>query len=434
MKTRAVAKIKLIICGDDWKKIMYWMACVSNELNRERNIAIRRCVAYMQNNIDNKTVKKEDGRSLSYASYIDSFKTDPEFATKTLASHARIDAVNEFLKFKKDILKNMRSIPRMKDDSIPCRKQGRKIYKTDGRYFLEPSAMNKTKFEMIGINKDKSLSVILDGILSGAYDQHDSKLIKRKGFWYLYIVHSHEIITKSPNKNIVCGIDSNANSFNLLSLAIKDTPKRLFLGGMDDILKMTRKVSIQKKRSLQKNIKLTSSGHGRTKKLKALDRFENKEHEVRTNYNHLLSRETIKFCVANNVGMIRMEKLTGIHDDIQNKFLRRNWTYYQLQKMIEYKAKNQGIDIEYINPRYTSQTCSGCGHRAKENRVDQQHFVCQSCGLEINADYNAALNIASFDAQPFSRLEGEGNGLPLSHSPDTTPIDEKCKVSGSAGA
>jgi transposase len=34
-----------------------------------------------------------------------------------------------------------------------------------------------------------------------------------------------------------------------------------------------------------------------------------------------------------------------------------------------------------------------CGHIDKANRQTQEAFVCQRCGLELHADYNAALNI-----------------------------------------
>jgi transposase len=50
--------------------------------------------------------------------------------------------------------------------------------------------------------------------------------------------------------------------------------------------------------------------------------------------------------------------------------------------------------IERINPAYTSQTCSRCGHCAPENR-ESQAFRCQSCDHRDHADINAAINIAA---------------------------------------
>lgn len=54
--------------------------------------------------------------------------------------------------------------------------------------------------------------------------------------------------------------------------------------------------------------------------------------------------------------------------------------------MLEYKANN----LVRVNPAYTSQECSRCGHTCKENRVTQSIFKCVSCGHEDNADVDAA--------------------------------------------
>ena len=51
-----------------------------------------------------------------------------------------------------------------------------------------------------------------------------------------------------------------------------------------------------------------------------------------------------------------------------------------------------GIEIQKVNPAYTSQECHKCHYVAKNNRKDQKHFVCKSCGKVCNADVNAARN------------------------------------------
>jgi len=42
--------------------------------------------------------------------------------------------------------------------------------------------------------------------------------------------------------------------------------------------------------------------------------------------------------------------------------------------------------VVYVDPAYTSQTCSACGHVAKKNRPDQATFCCTSCGFAEHAD------------------------------------------------
>ena len=63
-----------------------------------------------------------------------------------------------------------------------------------------------------------------------------------------------------------------------------------------------------------------------------------------------------------------------------------------LVRRLEDKA---GGRVEIVNPAYTSQTCSTCGHRAPDSRESQAVFRCVNCGYQANADVNAAVNIAA---------------------------------------
>ena len=61
---------------------------------------------------------------------------------------------------------------------------------------------------------------------------------------------------------------------------------------------------------------------------------------------------------------------------------------------LEYKTQLTGRNrLILVNPAYTSQTCSKCGHCAKENRESQADFECGQCHARMNADLNATNNI-----------------------------------------
>ena len=59
---------------------------------------------------------------------------------------------------------------------------------------------------------------------------------------------------------------------------------------------------------------------------------------------------------------------------------------------ITYKALFRGLHIGHVNPAYTSQKCSRCGHVCEENRCGCL-FKCLKCGFAIHSDLNASRNI-----------------------------------------
>lgn len=65
------------------------------------------------------------------------------------------------------------------------------------------------------------------------------------------------------------------------------------------------------------------------------------------------------------------------------------------KSLLSYKLKERGKHLGLVNPAYTSQTCNSCGTIDKKSRVSQAEFVCTSCGILTNADYNASKNILS---------------------------------------
>ena len=107
--------------------------------------------------------------------------------------------------------------------------------------------------------------------------------------------------------------------------------------------------------------------------------------------------KTSKQLVSTNQRIIT-ENLTGIRKlyrkgNGQGKNYRaklNGWSYYELQRQIEYKSLFNGIPVIHVNPRGTSSKCSRCeGKILEENRM----IRCPQCDLHIDRDVNAARNI-----------------------------------------
>lgn len=63
----------------------------------------------------------------------------------------------------------------------------------------------------------------------------------------------------------------------------------------------------------------------------------------------------------------------------------------QFVQYCQYKAACAGTQILTVNPKYTSQICSGCG-MVRKKALDERWHSC-ACGCELDRDHNAAINI-----------------------------------------
>ena len=106
--------------------------------------------------------------------------------------------------------------------------------------------------------------------------------------------------------------------------------------------------------------------------------------------NHVISRRIVDS--LNKGDNIVMEDISGIRESARyNKWIHK-WAFRQLQSFIEYKSLMKGIRVVYVNPAYTSKTCSRC-HNIKTIR-DRGFVKCKTCGYSLNSDFNASINIA----------------------------------------
>lgn len=144
-------------------------------------------------------------------------------------------------------------------------------------------------------------------------------------------------------------------------------------------------------------------------KLKKMKQIKNRESRIVKDINHKISKGLVDYAKKSKGGIV-LEKLNGIRQTAKTRRRQRyslnSWSFYQLQNMIEYKSKKQGIPVFYVEPQYTSQRCSKCGHIEKANR-NGKLFQCKECGTVENADANAGFNIASLHQQGISQFSKE---------------------------
>jgi transposase len=70
-----------------------------------------------------------------------------------------------------------------------------------------------------------------------------------------------------------------------------------------------------------------------------------------------------------------------------------SWSYGEIQRQVEYKARWEGVKVIYVPARNTSKWCSICGYNTLEST--QCRLWCSRCGTFLDRDENAARNIAA---------------------------------------
>lgn len=333
----------------------------------------------------------------------DKYKTTFDLYSGNLSTTAR-ETGAVFRNSRVDYLKGNKSILNFKSNQpLDIHNKAIKLEYVDNVFYLNIGLLNNTGKEKYNIDvpfrfkalvKDNSTKTILERCYDGVYKISASKLKwdKKKKQWRLNLSYSFESQkVNTLDKDKILGVDLGV--VNPVCASIYGDRRRLCIQG-GEIEEFRKRVEARKYSLYKQSITCGDGrvGRGYYTKMMPVTNIGDKVARFRDTYNHKVSRTLIDYAVKAGCGTIQMEELTGVTSDA-DKFL-KNWSYYDLQTKIEYKAKEQGIKVIYIKPKYTSQRCSKCGYIHADNRKTQASFVCQKCGYTENADYNASQNIA----------------------------------------
>ena len=236
-----------------------------------------------------------------------------------------------------------------------------------------------------------------------AYRQGESDLLYRGGKWYLYATcEVPEAAQCEPDGFL--GADLGIANIAATSDGIRHAGRHL------------NRIR-HRNRALRR--KLQAKGTKSAKRL--LRKRFRKESRFAADTNHRISKSIVAEAQRTSPG-IALEDLGGIRDRVRLRRPQRvtlhSWAFAQLGRYIAYKAVRAGVPVVYVDPAYTSQMCSECGHIDTRNRPDQATFSCTSCGFAEHADVNAARNIAFRGAAVWavSHAAGRGTLMAASHA------------------
>lgn len=212
------------------------------------------------------------------------------------------------------------------------------------------------------------------------------------GNWYACFSCECEPTTLEPTPNVV-GIDLGLTTFAYFSNGDKIERQRWMKQDAADIARLQRKKEKFAKGSVERRKVVHALCHA----------YERAAHR-RRNFAHQESRKLV-----NEYQFIAFEKLDIKEMQVNgNKTISRgiaDVAWGQFVQFTTYKAANAGRLVALVNPRGTTQACSGCGVIVPKDLSVRIHD-CPNCGLKISRDHNAALNILA------RGLASIGAGLP----------------------
>lgn len=214
-------------------------------------------------------------------------------------------------------------------------------------------------------------------------------VLRRDGKWFLLVTVDLPEQAQTPTTDFI-GVD-----LGTVQLATDSDGEHF--DGSD--VEATRLHYLKKKRQLQQKAAKQIRADKRPKNVRRkLKKISGKERRFKKNTNHVISRRLVDKAKDTNRG-IALEDLKGITSRIRLRKAQRDsiskWAFAELRTMIEYKSALAGIPVVAVDPAYTSQACSACGHTERANRRSRGIFWCRVCGYFNHADVNAALNISS---------------------------------------
>ena len=253
----------------------------------------------------------------------------------------------------------------------------------------------KIDIDCVELSKLGKIKVLFHRPIEGKIKGVGIKLDKDNK-WYVYVVSE---ITPKPllKTGKVVAIDWGIEKLLTTSdsIAIQNP---LILDKLEEKIKRLQKALSRKKKG-SKNYEKT-----RVKLAKLYKYARN----LINDYLHKVTTWLVENYDIIYVENIRVEKLIQMN---KAKKLRRHIlqaNYHKFLELLEYKARLYGKQVIKVSPKNTSKKCSRCGYVNQKLSLDNRNYKCPKCGLEIDRDYNAAINILNAGlGQPKEPVEGK---------------------------
>ena len=204
------------------------------------------------------------------------------------------------------------------------------------------------------------------------------------GKWYVSFAVEQDLAVREHVGDEVTGIDLGLTTFAMLSNGETIENPRFFQTDGGALAKAQRRMAKETKGSQERKVR-------RSIVSKIHERIANR----RKNFVHQESKKLV-----NRFKTIAFENL-NIKDMQQTSYLAKgiaDVSWGMMVRTTENKAVEAGSRVVLVNPKNTTQFCSRCGQYVRKELSDRIHS-CPSCGLVMDRDQNAAINILRLGLQ-----------------------------------
>ena len=265
-----------------------------------------------------------------------------------------------------------------------------------GAYFVKN---NKTDFEFyrhkIKIPTLKFVRVKEYGYIPKNAIIKSGTITKTVDRYFLSLIMEVDDIVKTENKNIKgLGVDLGIKDTAICSngMVFKNINKTKKVKKIKKKLKREqRKMSRSVEYSKSKKIKLKECKNFNKKKLKVQKLFY-RLNCIRDDYNNKIvdeiTRTKLKYITIEDLKVSNMMKNKHLSKAIQEQ------NFYAIRTKLVNKCKEKNIELRLVDTFYpSSKTCSCCGEIKKDLKLNDRIYKCCNCGIEIDRDYNASINL-----------------------------------------
>jgi putative transposase len=203
---------------------------------------------------------------------------------------------------------------------------------------------------------------------------------EKAGRWFVSVQVEEEQEKPVPTAPSAIGVDLGIKTLATLSDGTIFENPRVLKHALKKLKRLERAKSRRKKGS-----------HNRAKARKAIAKTHARLANIRKDATHKLTSYLSK-----NHALVAIEDL-HVAGMLKNHCLAQavsDSNFGEIRRQLEYKAEWHGTHLVTIDRFYpSSKTCSGCGYIKPLLSLSQRVFVCESCGLTLDRDLNAAINL-----------------------------------------